>query len=889
MSIPTKFVSLIATIALGAAACSSSHHASSPAVGDHTATAGHGTWIGKVDGTNALVAVVSDGVEVTVYACDGKTISTWFRGLANGGHPQLVNDSGARIDAALAADKTTGTLTNAAGKQFSFTATPGAGKGLYRADASVKGKQVLGGWILGANGEQRGAINVGPSILPAPSITLSTTPQITTVTIPGVTATLTAVPQAPDNIPVVTHNTTGFADFVIAGMGDSYSAGEGNPFKPANLPVAPTATVWDKLLAGAVFSGGEGWALLIPGLNLAGIGLPALAAATHLGHEDMQPEVTGIGEKPVEQWGGSADSPGVPHDEGYRVLCHQGKSPSEKAFDDLSIDPKYSNVVHFVYWNFACAGSQTRHLFKEPYDGDPDHSRSPNPLPPDAVPPQLDLLRAALGDQSSTTAATTARTFLTNKRVPFFTDQQGSALTAVPHVDALYFSSGGNDIGFARVIMDCGILPLPDCGDGTDAFGPLNEEKLVQNGGDVNSFDPANFDSDLHHDNVFPGIKALPTNYSDFNQALRQLQVVRDGVTTSAVPNQVYMAEGPNPLHKTVTTLCDGSEGPLHNDLVGLLSATDVRYADHMAKELNTAIDAGAQAANNSPLGDGTDHWNIVPLGTLFFGHAICTSSRFTMTGGDALAQTGNDLGVDGLFEAADGTAHPNDDGYTAMAGVFEQKLRAQLDTMIATPPAKPTRLRQVSAVQNGAIGVRWDDNANNGRVLAVAAPARRFDRIVPAPAHPADLRCECVHDPVESARHRRARGEGVHPLRPVHDLGSDRRHQPAADDADERDRERRERAERDAHRPEREVEGRAREPECVRQHPRGGRIVGQDRLVPGGGQRRTAGVGADREQRDRPRHCRCIVPGRQLYGSACGAATCSAAARNRTRYRSAW
>src|SRR5688572_20930043 len=50
-----------------------------------------GTFVGKVDGTGASVAVVvspavrgQKGRETTVYVCDGKRVCEWFSGLATG-------------------------------------------------------------------------------------------------------------------------------------------------------------------------------------------------------------------------------------------------------------------------------------------------------------------------------------------------------------------------------------------------------------------------------------------------------------------------------------------------------------------------------------------------------------------------------------------------------------------------------------------------------------------------------------------------------------------------------------------------------------------------------------------------------------------------------------
>ena len=47
-----------------------------------------------------------------------------------------------------------------AGKDFPFTAAPNTGDtGLFRADQSVNGASVVGGWIINADGQQRGAIH----------------------------------------------------------------------------------------------------------------------------------------------------------------------------------------------------------------------------------------------------------------------------------------------------------------------------------------------------------------------------------------------------------------------------------------------------------------------------------------------------------------------------------------------------------------------------------------------------------------------------------------------------------------------------------------------------------------------------------------------------------
>ena len=416
------------------------------------------------------------------------------------------------------------------------------------------------------------------------------------------------------------------------------------------------------------------------------------------------PEVPGLGEgnpRKIEQWGATKDAP----DEGYRLLCHRGQSPEEKVFDRLSRDAKYIGVVHFVFENFACAGSQTRHMFSEPYNGDPDNRST---MTNNQIPDQLDQVLAFLGDQSARTAA--ARTFLAKEGVA--PEPVPAVDASPPHIDALYFSAGGNDIGFGDTIMRCAIFPLPDCGDGTN--GTTRQLQRYQSGGDGNLQDVVSPDTLPDADNFYPGLESLPGSYSSFDSALRNAFVVRGSQSARVTPSAVYTAEGPNPLRKDANTLCNGSEGPLHDDVLGLLSPTDVRFADKMANDLNDAIDSGATKSNAVPFADGRDKWTLVPNRDAFVGHAICTDSRFTQTGADALAATGNDLGQDAIFEASDGTMHPNDKGYEKLADDLEPLIRKQVDDMIAAFPVQPTRLRLVSAVQGGAIGVRWDDTANN-------------------------------------------------------------------------------------------------------------------------------------------------------------------------------
>ena len=76
----------------------------------------NGSFVGKVDGSDAFIAVVLHGNgEVTAYICDGASISEWFKGNVDGSSLNLTNASGTRLTADLAADSFTGTFTPSSG------------------------------------------------------------------------------------------------------------------------------------------------------------------------------------------------------------------------------------------------------------------------------------------------------------------------------------------------------------------------------------------------------------------------------------------------------------------------------------------------------------------------------------------------------------------------------------------------------------------------------------------------------------------------------------------------------------------------------------------------------------------------------------------------------
>jgi hypothetical protein len=109
-----------------------------------------GTFVGKVAGTKAFVAVVAAPVvgkqekrDVSVYVSDGKRLSEWFPGSVSGGNTFTAasDDSDAKINGKLGGNAVTGTLELPGGKTVKYQAGPATGAaGLYDLEVSAKGK-----------------------------------------------------------------------------------------------------------------------------------------------------------------------------------------------------------------------------------------------------------------------------------------------------------------------------------------------------------------------------------------------------------------------------------------------------------------------------------------------------------------------------------------------------------------------------------------------------------------------------------------------------------------------------------------------------------------------------------------------------------------------------
>jgi hypothetical protein len=123
-------------------------------------------FAGRVQGTDALIALVYEGANVNGYLCDGNEgkgeLSEWFVASGSGDPIAFVATSrnGIKISGTTKPGGIEGTVTFVDGSEKSFSASPATDDaGLYRASAKDSGgHNLVAGWILLEDGTQRGYV-----------------------------------------------------------------------------------------------------------------------------------------------------------------------------------------------------------------------------------------------------------------------------------------------------------------------------------------------------------------------------------------------------------------------------------------------------------------------------------------------------------------------------------------------------------------------------------------------------------------------------------------------------------------------------------------------------------------------------------------------------------
>ena len=121
------------------------------------------TYVGKVKGSDAFIAVAKDGRKIGGYLCDNGTVSRWieYAWLRHGRAPLIAGTTGKRLGTVKVAGTAASGTIEVGGAKRSFRAkrVKSQRTGLFFAVGKQKGRILVGGWILRPGGSQRGAVS----------------------------------------------------------------------------------------------------------------------------------------------------------------------------------------------------------------------------------------------------------------------------------------------------------------------------------------------------------------------------------------------------------------------------------------------------------------------------------------------------------------------------------------------------------------------------------------------------------------------------------------------------------------------------------------------------------------------------------------------------------
>ncbi|HEX5164172.1 MAG TPA: hypothetical protein VFV93_02150 [Thermomicrobiales bacterium] len=189
-----------------------------------------GSWVGKLRGDSALVAIVYDGAQLVAYVCDDGRVGSWFFAAPGPGSSFQLAGAGDSLLEVTLGSVAKGQYSKD-GQVYEFNAHKSKDEVLFRADTAPNDIAVVGGWIQDG-GQTRGTVAIGSSLIAAPKLA----PTVKITLSPDVLATLSPAAMTPDTLSRAIANTT---KFVWAAAGDSYASGEGNPERGISDPDDP--------------------------------------------------------------------------------------------------------------------------------------------------------------------------------------------------------------------------------------------------------------------------------------------------------------------------------------------------------------------------------------------------------------------------------------------------------------------------------------------------------------------------------------------------------------------------------------------------------------------------------------------------------------------------
>ncbi|MGH6816834.1 MAG: hypothetical protein ACREC6_14140 [Hyphomicrobiaceae bacterium] len=129
-----------------------------------------GVFVGIVAGERPVLATIlidraapgASNPRVRAYFCDGEQVTVWVEGASAGNTVDLTSKDGDWVQAQLADESVTGTVTQLDGRKFAFAAARAAGvSGLYEVEVAPDGR-VHGTSIPGEKFEFRSTQGAGP-------------------------------------------------------------------------------------------------------------------------------------------------------------------------------------------------------------------------------------------------------------------------------------------------------------------------------------------------------------------------------------------------------------------------------------------------------------------------------------------------------------------------------------------------------------------------------------------------------------------------------------------------------------------------------------------------------------------------------------------------------
>jgi len=152
-----------------------------------------GVYTGRTDDDSSAVAITVRDDKAIAYVCDGHNVEAWLKGdVKADGSLRLTGKGGAGLEGTVKGTRQISGKANVGSGSYAFTIDKAKKpSGLYRANSSVAGAKIEGGWIVLPDGLQVGILRRDGKPSPAPEIN----PETGAVTVDG--DKLTARPVTP--------------------------------------------------------------------------------------------------------------------------------------------------------------------------------------------------------------------------------------------------------------------------------------------------------------------------------------------------------------------------------------------------------------------------------------------------------------------------------------------------------------------------------------------------------------------------------------------------------------------------------------------------------------------------------------------------------------------